>query len=55
MHKPIKYIEKGVTLAAHGAWGVFNALNRINPGKPFTPAWSDLPLQKSSQKVAWTI
>jgi uncharacterized radical SAM superfamily Fe-S cluster-containing enzyme len=51
MHKPIKYIEKGVTLAAHGAWGVFNALNRINPGKPFTPAWSDLPLQKSSQKV----
>jgi 7,8-dihydro-6-hydroxymethylpterin dimethyltransferase len=51
MHKPIKYIEKGVTLAAHGAWGVFSALNRINPGKPFTPAWSDLPLQKSSQKV----
>jgi uncharacterized radical SAM superfamily Fe-S cluster-containing enzyme len=51
MHKPIKYLEKGLTFAAHGAWGVFNALNRINPGKPFTPAWSDLPLQKSKDKV----
>jgi 7,8-dihydro-6-hydroxymethylpterin dimethyltransferase len=51
MHKPIKYVEKGITIAAHGAWSVFNTLNRISPGKPFTPAWSDLPLQKSSQKV----
>ena len=51
MHKPIKYVEKGLTIVAHGAWGVFNALNRINPGKPFTPAWSDLPLQKSKDKV----
>jgi uncharacterized radical SAM superfamily Fe-S cluster-containing enzyme len=51
MHKPIKYVEKGLTVAARGAWGVFNTLNRINPGKPFTPAWSDLPIQKSHQKV----
>jgi uncharacterized radical SAM superfamily Fe-S cluster-containing enzyme len=51
MHKPIKYFEKGLTYAAHGAWGVFNAINRISPGKPFTPAWSDLPLLKSTEKV----
>jgi uncharacterized radical SAM superfamily Fe-S cluster-containing enzyme len=51
MHKPIKYVEKGLTYAAKGAWGVFSTLNRIKPGEPFTPAWSDLPLQKSHQKV----
>jgi 7,8-dihydro-6-hydroxymethylpterin dimethyltransferase len=51
MHKPMKYVEKGLTLTARGAWSVFSTLNRMNPGKPFTPAWSDLPLQKSHQKV----
>ncbi|MBA2301994.1 MAG: radical SAM protein [Acidobacteria bacterium] len=51
MHKPRKYLEKGLTLTAQGAWSIFSTLNRINPGKPFTPAWSDLPLQKSHQKV----
>jgi uncharacterized radical SAM superfamily Fe-S cluster-containing enzyme len=51
MHKPIKYVEKGLTVAAKGAWGVFNTLNSIKPGPTFTPAWSDLPIQKSHQKV----
>src|SRR6185436_5758628 len=52
MQKPTKYLEKAASLAAHGAWGVFDALNRATPaGKPFTPKWSDLPLQKSHQKV----
>jgi uncharacterized radical SAM superfamily Fe-S cluster-containing enzyme len=40
-----------LTYAAKGAWGVFSTFNSLNPGKPFTPAWSDLPLQKSHQKV----
>ena len=51
MHKPIKYAEKGLAFLANGAWGVYSTLNRIKPGKPFTPAWSDLPLLKSAEKV----
>ena len=51
MHKPIKYVEKGLTFAARGAWAVFDALNSIKPSNPFTPKWSDKPLLKSWQKV----
>jgi tetraether lipid synthase len=51
MHKPIKYVEKGLTVAAKGAWTVFNGLNSIKPAKPFTPNWSDKPILKSWQKV----
>jgi uncharacterized radical SAM superfamily Fe-S cluster-containing enzyme len=50
MHKPIKYVEKAVTLAAQGAWVVFDALNSIKPNPSFTPKWSDKPLLKSYQK-----
>src|SRR5437588_12868576 len=51
MHKPIKYVEKGLTIAAKGAWAVFDTLNSIKPNPAFTPNWSELPLQKSWQKV----
>ena len=51
MHKPIKYVEKGLTYAAKGAWVAFDALNSIKPGNTFIPKWSDIPLQKSWQKV----
>src|SRR5690349_5236120 len=51
MHKPIKYAEKGLTYAAKGAWAAYDALNRIKPNAAFTPNWSELPLQKSWQKV----
>src|SRR5436309_2238152 len=51
MHKPIKYVEKGLSYAAKGAWVAFDTLNRINPNPAFTPKWSELPLQKSWQKV----
>src|SRR5271170_57170 len=50
MHKPIKYVEKAVTVAAKGAWAVFDKLNSINPNPSFTPKWSDKPLLKSYQK-----
>ena len=50
MHKPVKYIEKAVTIAAKGAWVVFDNLNSINPNPSFTPKWSDKPLLKSYQK-----
>jgi uncharacterized radical SAM superfamily Fe-S cluster-containing enzyme len=51
MHKPIKYVEKGLTIAARGAWTVFDTFNRINPNPGFTPNWSDKPLLKSKEKV----
>ena len=50
MHKPIKYVEKAVTVAAKGAWAVFDSLNQINQNPSFTPKWSDKPLLKSYQK-----
>ncbi|MBA2356185.1 MAG: radical SAM protein [Acidobacteria bacterium] len=51
MHKPIKYVEKGLTYAAKGAWGVFDALNSVHRNPGFVPNWSDKPLQKSWEKV----
>src|SRR5262252_9514019 len=51
MHKPIKYVEKGLSIAANGAWTVFNGLNKINQNPSFTPAWSDKPLLKSYEKT----
>jgi uncharacterized radical SAM superfamily Fe-S cluster-containing enzyme len=51
MHKPVKYMEKGLTIAAKGAWVVFDALNSIKPNESFTPKWSEKPLLKSWQKV----
>jgi uncharacterized radical SAM superfamily Fe-S cluster-containing enzyme len=51
MHKPIKYVEKVFTVAARGGWAVFSAINSVNQGQPFTPKWSDKPLQKSWEKV----
>ena len=51
MHKPIKYVEKGLTVAAKGAWFVFDSINQISPNPSFTPKWSEKPLLKSWQKV----
>ena len=51
MHKPVKYVEKGMTLAARGAWVVFDALNSIKQNEGFTPDWAEKPLLKSWQKV----
>jgi 7,8-dihydro-6-hydroxymethylpterin dimethyltransferase len=51
MHKPIKFVEKGLSIAANGAWLVFNNLNKINQRPSFTPKWSDKPLLKSYEKT----
>jgi uncharacterized radical SAM superfamily Fe-S cluster-containing enzyme len=51
MHKPIKYVEKGLTVAAAAAWSVFERVNEIKPNPSFTPKWSEKPLLKSWQKV----
>ena len=29
MHKPVKYVEKAVTIAAKGAWAIFERVNRV--------------------------
>src|SRR5437588_1171348 len=50
MHKPIKYAEKALTLAARGTWNVFERVNSIRPNPSFTPKWSDKPLLKSWEK-----
>src|ERR671912_1637411 len=51
MHSPIKYFEKGLAVAANGAWSVFNTVNRITPGPSFMPKWWEKPLLKSWQKT----
>ena len=51
MHKPVKYVEKAVTVAAKGAWVVFNSLNRIKQNPSPTPKWSEKPLLKSYEKT----
>ena len=52
MHKPIKYLEKGATLAATGLWHAYRFINDRLPETPgFTPRWSDKPLLKSYQKT----
>src|SRR3954465_5298803 len=51
MHKPIKYVEKAVTVAAGAAWHVFEKVNSINPNPSFIPKWSEKPLLKSWQKT----
>jgi len=51
MHKPIKYVEKSLSIMARGAWQVYDALNSIKRKESFIPAWSEKPLLKSWQKV----
>jgi 7,8-dihydro-6-hydroxymethylpterin dimethyltransferase len=51
MHKPIKYLEKAMSIAANGAWQIFCLSNDLFPENPsFIPRWSDKPLLKSRQK-----
>src|SRR5256885_6030464 len=51
MYAPIKYVDKGLSLAAACGWRLFSAANRIHPGPSFIPKWSDKPLLKSWQKT----
>src|ERR1700753_2833056 len=50
MSKAVKYAERAVTIAAKGAWAVFEKFNSISDRPSFTPKWSDKPLLKSYQK-----
>src|SRR5687767_5832270 len=55
MHAPIKYVEKGLSIAANGIWQVFSAANRVKQNPSFTPRWSDKPLLKSYEKTKPTL
>ena len=55
MHKPVKYVEKGLTLVARGAWTVYDAVNNSRRKQSFTPNWADKPLLKSWEKVKPTL
>jgi uncharacterized radical SAM superfamily Fe-S cluster-containing enzyme len=56
MHKPIKYLDKALSIAADGAWQIFRRANDLIPENPsFTPKWSDKPLLKSRQKSMPTL
>src|SRR3954449_6666478 len=55
MHAPMKYVEKGLSIAANGLWHVFNTANQIRQNPSFTPKWSDKPLLKSYEKTKPTL
>ena len=51
MHKPVKYVEKGISKVAQGAFDLIQTFNQFKPNESFIPKWSDKPLQKSWQKT----
>jgi len=55
MHRPIKYVEKGLSAVANGAFNAIQFFNQFNPNESFIPKWSDKPLQKSWQKTKPTL
>jgi len=55
MHRPIKYVEKGLSLVASGAFNAIQFFNKFNPNESFIPKWSDKPLLKSWQKTKPTL
>jgi tetraether lipid synthase len=50
MHKPVKYVERGISRIAGSTFDLIQSLNKFKPNASFTPKWSDKPLQKSWQK-----
>ena len=55
MQRPIKYVEKGLSMLAGGAFNAIQFFNKFNPNESFIPKWSDKPLLKSWQKTKPTL
>ena len=55
MHRPIKFVERGFSKVAEGAFDLIQFFNQYRPNPSFTPRWSDKPLQKSWQKSKPTL
>lgn len=53
--RPIKHVEKGLTLFATGLFNAVKSVNQFKPNPSFTPKWSDKPLLKSWQKSKPTL
>src|SRR5687768_18113100 len=53
--RPIKHVEKGLTLIAGGLFNTIQSVNKYKPNPSFTPKWSDKPLLKSWQKSKPTL
>lgn len=53
--RPIKHVEKGLTVVASGVFNAIKAINQYKPNPSFTPKWSDKPLLKSWQKSKPTL
>ena len=53
--RPIKHVEKGLTLLASGMFKAIQSVNKYKPNPSFTPKWSDKPLLKSWQKTKPTL
>jgi uncharacterized radical SAM superfamily Fe-S cluster-containing enzyme len=53
--RPIKHVEKGLTLVARGLFKTIKSVNKYKPNPSFTPKWSDKPMLKSWQKTKPTL
>jgi uncharacterized radical SAM superfamily Fe-S cluster-containing enzyme len=53
--RPVKHVEKGLTLVAGAIHDAIQSVNKYKPNPSFTPKWSDKPLLKSWQKSKPTL
>ena len=53
--RPVKHVEKGLTLVAGALHDAIQSVNKYKPNPSFTPKWSDKPLLKSWQKSKPTL
>jgi uncharacterized radical SAM superfamily Fe-S cluster-containing enzyme len=53
--RPIKHVEKGLTVIAGGLFNAIKSVNKYKPNASFTPKWSDKPMLKSWQKSKPTL
>src|SRR5215210_4190841 len=53
--RPIKHVERGLTLVAGGIFNTIQSVNKYKPNPSFIPKWSDKPLLKSWQKTKPTL
>ncbi len=53
--RPIKHVEKGLTIVAGGLFNTIQSVNKYKPNPSFTPKWSEKPLLKSWQKSKPTL
>ena len=53
--RPVKHLEKGLTLVAKGIFRAARAVNQYKPNPSFTPKWSEKPMLKSWEKTKPTL